>query len=113
MTSAELQLICAALGFTATVMREGGQGEDDAERALGLAKLIEEFCRANLTCALETDPGERDIELIAEMADALDLCLQCDGRLTWSAEHDAQIILDRAKLRIEGDRHDAARTVHA
>ena len=162
MTPTDLRILCAALGFTVTIMREGGATGDDAHRALGVAGLIEEFCRANMVCTFEADgdesegdnsapaiwscvhgdghsnivdansrqlvatiwaaPGSEaaliakrivravnghgeDIDLIAEMGIALDLCLKCDGQLTWSTEHDAQIVLDRAKHRIEGDRY--------
>jgi hypothetical protein len=39
---------------------------------------------------------ESNQTLIAELIDALELCLACDG-LSWEAEHDAEIILARAK----------------
>lgn len=41
--------------------------------------------------------GEQYLNLIGELATALELCLACDGHLTWSAEHDARLILERAR----------------
>lgn len=40
---------------------------------------------------------EKHLDLIDEMAIAIELCLECEGRLTWTAEHDAQVVVARAK----------------
>ncbi|MDX2027205.1 MAG: hypothetical protein SFW62_01065 [Alphaproteobacteria bacterium] len=40
---------------------------------------------------------EKSRDLVAQMVDALDLCLACNGKLTWEAEHEAQVVLERAK----------------
>jgi hypothetical protein len=37
--------------------------------------------------------------LINEMTAALEMCLECEGPLDWSAEHDAEVSLRHAKLR--------------
>ena len=39
---------------------------------------------------------EKQKELISQMVAALELCLECKG-MTWEAEHDASIALQRAK----------------
>lgn len=41
---------------------------------------------------------ENDQELLNEMAAALELCLACDG-ISWEAEHDAEITLNRYRRR--------------
>lgn len=43
------------------------------------------------------DYGDQQ-ELIEEMKIALELCLKCEGPLTWEAEQEARVILGRAKL---------------
>lgn len=40
---------------------------------------------------------ERNRDLIVQMALALELCITCDGKLTWEAEHEAQVVLNRFK----------------
>lgn len=40
---------------------------------------------------------EKHLDLIDEMILALELCLECEGLLTWSAEHDGQVILAKAR----------------
>lgn len=45
----------------------------------------------------EDDPEHGYIELIQQMAAALELCLSCEGGpLTWAAEQDASVTLERA-----------------
>ena len=39
---------------------------------------------------------ERNRQLIIDMVAALELCMKCPG-LTWEAEHEAQILIARAK----------------
>lgn len=38
--------------------------------------------------------------LINEMRLALEMCLECDGKLDWSAEHDAEVALRHAKAKL-------------
>ncbi len=40
--------------------------------------------------------AEKVEDAMAELIAALELCLQCEG-LTWEAEHDAEIVVSRAK----------------
>lgn len=40
---------------------------------------------------------ERNQEIIKELIAALELCMECP-ELTWEAEHDAELVLMRAKL---------------
>jgi hypothetical protein len=40
---------------------------------------------------------EKSHHMIAEMARAIELCLECTDGLTWEAEHDAQAIVKRAR----------------
>jgi hypothetical protein len=41
-----------------------------------------------------------DEALILDLIAALELCLECEG-LTWEAEHDATIMVARAKRRLD------------
>ena len=49
---------------------------------------------------------EPHLNLIGELATALELCLACDGRLTWSAEQDARLLLERARKIAGGSIHE-------
>ena len=49
---------------------------------------------------------EQHLSLIGELATALELCLACDGRLTWSAEQDARLLLERARKIAGGSIHE-------
>jgi hypothetical protein len=40
---------------------------------------------------------EKSREMIAQMIEAIELCLECSEGLTWEAEHEAQVVLGRAK----------------
>jgi|GEM_PF-7002194 hypothetical protein len=35
-------------------------------------------------------------DLILQMKRALKMCLECDGKLTWEAEQEARVLLERA-----------------
>lgn len=37
-------------------------------------------------------------DMIAQMSAALELCLECSECLSWEAEHEAQAVLNRARL---------------
>lgn len=58
MTPTDLRVLCAALGFTAVAMQRGqSPKKESALRAVALAGLIEEFCRATLPDVFG-EPGE-------------------------------------------------------
>ncbi len=40
---------------------------------------------------------EKQLDMIAQMTAAIELCLSCDECLTWEAEHEAQAVLKRAR----------------
>ena len=42
---------------------------------------------------------ERQECLINELSLALEMCLECEGKLDWSAEHDAEVALRHAKAK--------------
>jgi hypothetical protein len=44
---------------------------------------------------------EKTGDLLKQMTAALELCLTCDGKLTWEAEHEAQAVLKCAKKKLE------------
>ena len=44
----DIDLLCAALAFTAVAMTSDSLTKDGAQRAAGLAYLIKEFCRASV-----------------------------------------------------------------
>lgn len=45
---------------------------------------------------------EKARDMIAQMIAALELCLACDECLTWEAEHDTRIVLERAREMLPG-----------
>jgi hypothetical protein len=45
----------------------------------------------------------RNVEMIAQMAYALELCLCCADCLSWEAEHEAEVLLGRAREIISGE----------
>jgi hypothetical protein len=55
MTLTDFRLICTALGFAAVAMQSGNKSleGEGASRAVGMAKLIEEFCRTAIPEAFE------------------------------------------------------------
>lgn len=40
---------------------------------------------------------DKHLDMIGQMAAALELCLGCDACLSWEAEHEAQVMLSRAR----------------
>lgn len=45
------------------------------------------------------DPDKDTLDLILEMIEALELCLECE--LSWEAEQAAEILVERAKSRLK------------
>jgi len=74
MTETDLRLLCTALGFTAVVMQgEKLLKDESASRAVGLAKLIEEFCHASVPEAFgraDTD-SETRLPIAERMANVI------------------------------------------
>ena len=40
---------------------------------------------------------EKHLDMISQMVAALELCLGCEACLSWEAEHEAQVMLNRAR----------------
>jgi hypothetical protein len=40
---------------------------------------------------------EKNHDMITQLMAALEMCLECDGCLTWEAEHEAQALVNRAR----------------
>ncbi|GEM_PF-1231985 len=60
MPTNNFRLMCAALGFTAVIMKSRASKEKQAENAVAFAKMIEEFCRVTNPAlfAPETTPND-------------------------------------------------------
>lgn len=59
--------------------------------------LVAKDRRATASLIIDAlDRYQRNRVLIPHMIAALELCLECEG-LSWAAEHDAEIVLKRAK----------------
>src|SRR5579862_3563611 len=97
MDSSDLRILCTALGFTAVAIQGDKLPKVQAAlRAKKLSNLIEEFCHAAVPEAFNDDLEQQHQstrDLINQMTSALELCLECDGKLTWEVEQEAQALV--------------------